>query len=55
MVRFITKVNLALLLGHSIPKWVLKTYDGIEDGIVLTQDRDKWREPLNTVINPRFP
>jgi hypothetical protein len=38
-----------------ILKWVLKTQDGVEDGIILTQDRDKWRGPLNTVFNPRVP
>jgi hypothetical protein len=25
------------------------------DWIVLAQDRDKWRDPLNMVMNPRVP
>jgi hypothetical protein len=38
-----------------ILKWILKTKDGGEKGIVLAQDKEKSREPLNTVISPRVP
>jgi hypothetical protein len=41
--------------GRIILKWIFERLDGGIDWIDLAQDRDRWRDLLNTVMNRRLP
>jgi hypothetical protein len=41
--------------GKIILKWILKKWDGGMDWIELAEDRDRWRDLVNAIMNLRFP
>jgi hypothetical protein len=41
--------------GRIILKWIFKEWDGGMDWFELAQDRDRWRNLSNAVMNLRFP
>ena len=41
--------------GRIILKWIFRKWYGGMDWIDLAQNRDRWKELVNAVVNLRFP
>jgi hypothetical protein len=41
--------------GSIILRWIFRKWDGGHGLLDLAQDRDRWQELINTVINLRVP
>jgi hypothetical protein len=41
--------------GRIILKWIFKMWDGCMDWIELSQNRDRWPDLVNAVMNLRVP
>jgi hypothetical protein len=41
--------------GKIILTWIFKKWDGVMDWIDLVQDRERWRDLVNAVMNLRVP
>ena len=41
--------------GKIILKWIFEKYDGGMDWIDLAQDRNRWQDLVNSIMNRRIP
>jgi hypothetical protein len=41
--------------GKIILKWIFEKYDGGMDRIDLAQDRNRWQDLVNSIMNRRIP